>query len=151
MRRGTKVGPKTKPYRNQHLELARLAAAIPTDSYKLDAREASHALACLKSVLIVHLKLQDGMLYPWMMHQSSFELREKARHFRDMMHGLLVKFLEFHQRWTHAGAIAADPSAFVSAWLVVLGVLKHRLGAEASDLYPAIDLYAMQTPAPMAS
>ena len=145
------MGPKTQPYRNQHAELARLAAAIPADSIEIVPSRASRALAGLKSLLIVHLKLQDGMLYPWMMHQPSAELRGKGKHFREMMHALLVSFLAFYQRWTNPDAIAEDPEGFVCAWRIVLGVLKHRLQAEASDLYPAIDRYVVPERAPLAS
>ncbi|MBV8490043.1 MAG: hypothetical protein JO199_05875 [Candidatus Eremiobacteraeota bacterium] len=119
-----------------------MASAIPLDAGRLDAREASRALAGLKSVLIVHLKLQDGMLYPWMTHQPSAELRENATRFREMMRTLMVSFLEFYQRWSRSDAIAADPDGFVAAWRLVSGVIKHRLDAEARELYRSIDAYA---------
>jgi hypothetical protein len=93
-------------------------------------------------VLIVHLKLQDGMLYPWMKRQPSADLRAQAVRFREMMRTLMVAFLEFYQRWACPDAIEADPDGFVAEWRLVIGVLKHRLDCEASDLYRSIDAYA---------
>lgn len=139
------MAPTTQPYRNQHVELARLAAAVPLDAVSVNSRDASRALECLKSVLIVHLKLQDGMLYPWMKRQPSVELRAKAARFHEMMRTLMASFVEFYQRWSSSDAIASDPDGFVAAWRLVWGVLKHRLDAEASDLYRSIDAYAAQS------
>ena len=139
------MAPITQPYRNQHVELARLAAGVPLNAADVNAREASLALQCLKSVLIVHLKMQDGMLYPWMKRQNSSELRAKGARFHEMMRTLMVAFVEFYQRWSSRDAIEADPDGFVAAWRLVWGVLKHRLEAESSDLYRAIDAYGARS------
>ena len=135
-------GPTTQPYRNQHAELMRLASAIPIDASLVRPREASRALECLKSVLIVHLKLQDGMLYPWMSRQESTDLREMGRKYRDLMKEFLDTFLGFYHRWSAEGAIAADPDGFVEAWQHVAAMLKMRLRAEAADLYRVVDAHA---------
>lgn len=141
------MNPRTQPYRNQHAELSRLAAAIPVDPERLESGRAARALAGLKGVLIVHLQLQEGMLYPWMMRQASFALHEVATAHRIAMRSLLVTFLEFYARWSHEDNIAADREAFVADWRCVLAVLRHRLNGEASDLYRAIEEYAA-APAP---
>lgn len=132
-------GPTTQPYRNQHAQLMRLASAIPVDVSSLRAREVTCALDCLKSVLIVHLKLQDGMLYPWIAHHRSSDLREMGRKHRELMHEFLDGFLAFHSRWVGPDAVAADPDAFVAQWARVLALLRLRLRAEASDLYRLVD------------
>lgn len=131
--------PNTRPYRNQHAELARLAAAIPLDPRGLQAREASNAVACLRSVLIVHVKMQDGLLYPWMMRHPLQAVRNRAAQMRPTMSALLVTFLEFAQRWGCASAIECDAAGFLGDVRPLLTLLRQRLRAEEDELYAMLD------------
>jgi len=116
-------------------------SAIPTDPNNIRPLEVSRALAGLKGILVVHLSLQDGMLYPWMSHHDAPIVRQAATHHRQMMKKFLLRFLNFYGDWQSAEAIEADRRGFALAWHVVQTTLLYRLEAEASDLYRVVETY----------
>ena len=132
---------KTSVYRTQHSELARLAACIPAEGAMPNAFEASLALARLKGVLGVHLKLEDDVLYPAMLAHESAEVREKAAKYQREMGTLAAAFTQFYQKWASNSAIEANPSGFQREWAGILKALQKRIEAEESDLYAAVDAY----------
>lgn len=130
---------KTKMYRTQHEELLRLAAAIPVAGPLPDALDVNVALARLKGVLGVHLKLEDANMYPAMLRHQSDAIREKAMKYQREMGSLAGAFEAFYSTWTEPDAITAAPAGFQREWSAVLNALRTRIRAEETDLYEAVD------------
>lgn len=133
---------KTKLYRAQHLELARLAERIPSEGALPNAFEVALALARLKGVLGVHLKMEDDVLYPAMLVHPASEVREKAAKYQREMGALSATFTSFYEKWAANSAILeADPAGFQREWFNVLRALQARMQAEEADLYEAVDAH----------
>ena len=133
---------KTSPYRKQLAQLARLEAAVPTKAPIGDPDKALAALLRVRSVLVVHLMLEKGLLYPWLLRRASGQVCETVCRHRDAMAGVLVSFHAFCTQWSTPSAIAADPQAFVKAWAAARTLLFAHLAAERDDLYDIADGYA---------
>lgn len=133
---------KTRPYRNQHVQLAHLEAALTATSPAEKPAEAIAALSRLRGVLIVHLYLETGLLYPWMLQRASGPVCEKVRRHRDGNRAFLASFLEFCAQWSTAAGIAGDPQAFVRDWTAQRALLFVHMAAEPDDLYDIADEYA---------
>lgn len=142
MRSTERMAPTTKPYRNQHRELERLAAAIPPDPNAKTAVAARHAIDGLRSVFVVHVKLQSGLLYPWMKAQGAAHLHEKAHEFSDAAANVARSIQTFSDRFSTSDAIASEPAAFSRAWQDVHGKLRRLLVAQERELYPLVDAFS---------
>jgi hypothetical protein len=136
------VKPKTSSYRRQLAQLARLQAAVPTSVPIKDPSKAIAALLRVRSVLVVHLLLEKGLLYPWLLQRASGPVCEKVCRHRDAMAGVLASFLGFCSEWSTEAAIADDPQEFVRAWGTMRALLFAHLAAERDDLYDVADGYA---------
>jgi hypothetical protein len=136
------VYQKTSPYRKQLAQLARLEAAVPTSAPIHDPRAAHAALLRVRSVLVVHLLLEKGLLYPWLLRRASSPVCEKVCLHRDAMADVLASFVAFCTQWQSAAAIAADSHGFVRAWSAMRAPLFAHLSAERDDLYDVADGYA---------
>jgi hypothetical protein len=130
---------KTDPYRRQHVQLAHLAAAIPTGDSIEDPGSALAALLRVRAVLVVHVRLENGILYPWMLRHASGAICERVHRHRDDMGWLLASFLEMCAQWSTAASIATDPQGFVRAWKDVRALLFAHMEAEQDDLYDLAD------------
>ncbi|HTA37479.1 MAG TPA: hypothetical protein VK760_00300 [Candidatus Acidoferrales bacterium] len=133
---------KTSPYRRQLAQLARLEAAVPTSVPINDPSRTLAALLRVRSVLLVHLLLKKGLLYPWLLQHASGPICEKVCLHRDAMTGILEAFLRFCSDWSTEAAIATNPQEFVQAWGTLRAVLFAQLSAERNDLYDLADGYA---------
>jgi hypothetical protein len=136
------MNSKTRPYRNQHVQLAHLVAAVPSSMPIEDPSAALAALSRVRSVLLVHLRLESGLLYPWMLQRATEVVCERVRRHRDDMGWLSTSFLEFCGQWSSAASISADPRGFVKAWSAERALLSAHLDAEQDDLYDVADGYA---------
>lgn len=133
---------KTKIYRAQHLELARLAERIPSEGPLPSGFDVSLALARLKGVLGVHLKMEDDVLYPAMLAHPARDVREKAAKYQREMGTLSATFATFYEKWaSSSAALEADPAGFQREWFGVLRALQARMNAEEADLYEAVDAH----------
>jgi hypothetical protein len=130
---------KTDPYRKQHLHLAHFATALPTNDVIEDPNAAHAALFRVRAVLVVHIRLENGLLYPWMLQRSSESVCERVRRHRDDMGQLLTSFLKVCAQWSTAASIAEDPQGFVAAWKDVRALLFAHMAAEQDDLYDLAD------------
>jgi hypothetical protein len=134
--------PKTSPYRRQLAQLARFQAAVPTSLPIENTNRAVAALQRVRSVLVVHLLLEKGLLYPWLLQRASGPVCEKVCKHRDAMSGVLASFLEFCSEWSTEAAVSANPQEFVRAWGALRAFLFEHLAAERDDLYDIADGYA---------
>jgi len=130
---------KTGPYRKQHVQMTHLAAAIPTSEPIEDPGAALAALLRVRAVLVVHIRLENGILYPWMLRRASGAVCERVHRHRDDMGWLLASFLEVCAQWPTAESIAADPQGFARAWKDVRALLFAHMEAEQDDLYDLVD------------
>lgn len=135
-------------YRSQHQELLRLASEISTEGALPEAFEISLALARLKGVLGVHLKLEDDSLYPAMLDHPSADVRTKAEKYQREMGSLAATFASFYEKWASSNlAIQESPQEFQREWFNVRRALEARIQAEETDLYEAVDaLTPVSTP-----
>jgi hypothetical protein len=135
----SRMVPATRPYRNQHAQLKRLASLVLPNADELVPQAAFQTLRAVRALLLVHLRFQDGMLYPWMVHHRAPTLRATARRYRSATQPFLVTFLRFCERWNDPDAIAREPQAFRKDWACLRALLFRRLEAETRVLYPAIE------------
>ena len=136
------MNPKTSPYRRQLAQLSRLATAVPTGAPTLDPNAALSALVRLRSVLLVHVRLEQGLLYPWMLRRASGTVCAKVCRHRESMAALLASFLGFCTQWSTAASIVADPQGFARSWGAQRAALFATLTEERDDLYDIADGYA---------
>jgi hypothetical protein len=144
------MAPTTRPYRNQHAEIKRLASLVIPRADGVAPEAAARALRAMRALLLVHLRFQDGMLYAWMVRHRTGTVRSTAHWYRSVTQTFLVTFLRFCDHWSDPNAIAREPKAFAEAWTCLRSLLLHRLEAEVRVLYPAIDAHASK-PAALAS
>jgi len=92
-----------------------------------------------RSVLLTHLRLEDGWLYPRLQASENVFIREKATRYRDQMGGLRGQFMDMWRRWSPDGAIAGDEAGFRNDWGAFAAAFEQRVHAEDSDLYAAAE------------
>ena len=92
-----------------------------------------------KSVLLTHLRLEDGWLYPRLQESENVFIREKALRYHDQMGGLRRQFMTMWRRWSAEGAIEKDEPAFRKEWTAFAVAFEQRVHAEDGDLYAAAE------------
>lgn len=132
-------------YRNRHRELLRLATAIPLRPESIDPRAARHALEELRSLYAVHARLQDGMLFPWMLRQNSGRLKDKALEFGRATSETMRSLQSMSDSWPDAESIGANRHAFAVAWRHASDRLREHIDNEERNLYVTIETSAPVT------
>ena len=127
--------------RKEHAELAAIASrlrrivarAVPPDAGKL--YELRMRLA---SLLIRHLKSEDWLLYPRLLHSGNERVALTARAFAASMGDLATGFHEYVGRWG-ATAIGKDWNGYQRETSEILRALALRMAREDRDLYPLVE------------
>ena len=132
------MGARTDSYQHQCRELLRLARTISLEASQGDAHGAKRGLEELRSILTVHVRLQNGILHPWLQKDGPEHLRDGAKGLALTGSDLLNSIVTFTGRWRTGDAIAARRPAFAAEF----GELARRLQTLVSEeqaLYYGID------------
>lgn len=120
------------------VRLARISALV--DAGHIDAVAA--ALAELKVLLVTHLELEDGTLYPSMAQMTRGMKKTvqvvTAETYRINMQGVSASLLAFFERYCDDFEL----SDFAHDWPLVLKMLLDRMESEESTLYPMYDKWS---------
>ena len=103
------------------------------------AQETLPLLKRFRTVLIAHLKLEDGWLYPRLEKSANAIVRGKAERYRREMGGVSEQFMQLWSKWSGTGAIESDFSAWRTDWHVFAQAIVRRMDTEDHDLYVAAE------------
>lgn len=133
----------TGPYRQQHADLIRRAAALTArldpGSLAEDPARVHGTLDGLAAALRLHLVQEDAELYPRLLRHPDRGVRDLARTFQEEMGRIHGDFEAFLGRWPSPGALSEDPYGFAVEALSILDVLHRRIHLEDTALYPRVD------------
>ncbi len=95
----------------------------------------------LSSTLIVHLKVEDWLLYPPLLESADTQIACTARSFSEEMGGLSDAYRAHCDKWS-ADAIAADWAGYCAECREILDALTIRITRENRELYPLVETFA---------
>jgi hypothetical protein len=133
--------PDVSQLRKEHAELADVAGRlrkivardVPPDAGKLYELRMS-----LTSLLIRHLKTEDWLLYPRLLHSGNDRAVVTARAFAASMGELASDFHDYVGRWG-ATAIGKNWTGYQRETSEILRVLALRIAREDRDLFPHVE------------
>lgn len=131
---------RTIRYLEQHAQIMRLARdlerhLIPHELAK-DASAARQVLSLLSGKLLVHLAVEDRLLYPEILHCADPAVRAVGQRFLEEMGPISQAFKSYSIRWGTQGAIQSEPAAFVAETKSILAAVEERIRREDRELYP---------------
>lgn len=89
------------------------------------------------STLIRHLKTEDWVLYPQLMHSPDPAIARMARAFSSEMGGIAKAFVAYAERWGSL-AIERNWGDYRRETADILGALTQRITREDRELYPLL-------------
>jgi hypothetical protein len=134
---------RTERFRQQHNELLGIAQELQTllDAQAL-AKDGSAARSCLGRLigkLVVHLSIEDKVLYPALVSNKDPALAALANQFSTEMKSTITQVVAYNDRWPTPSAIKASPVVFAAETKQVISILTHRIKRENKELYMAAD------------
>lgn len=133
--------PDLSQLRKEHADLAavavRLRKLVERD-VPPDVGELYELRMRFTSLLIHHLKTEDWLLYPRLLHSGGERAAATARAFSASMGELASNFRDYAGRWG-ATAIARDWTGYQGETLEILRVLTLRIAREDRDLFPLVE------------
>ena len=139
----------TKEFSEQHQSILvvaqQLAATLNVEALSKDAWDTRGLLSTLAGKLIVHLQMEDKILFPDLRKSTDEQVRGVLQNFSDEMTGIAEVFLAYMEKWPHAMAVQAKPQEFVDETNNILRVLGERVDKEESTLYPLLQKSIDQT------
>ena len=124
-----------------HHEAIRILLAYFPQTEPFDPVKLYSTLKRLAAVLLAHLRLEDGSLYPLLEESDDRTVRETAHRYQEEMGGISSEFRALLTRWDSAEAIASNPSEFLRAWKLFRGRLEVRMAKEDNGLYAIAEDY----------
>lgn len=132
----------TKEFSEQHEDILnvaqQLAATLDVEALSRDAWDTRGLLSTLAGKLIVHLAMEDKILFPNLRNGPDENVRSVLQEFTDEMSGIAEVFLAYIDKWPHAMAVEERPQEFVDETQTILGVLGERVEKEEKSLYPML-------------
>ena len=134
---------RTDKFRHEHNELLALAHELQQqlDPHTL-ATNASIARASLGKLigkLVLHLTIEDELLYPELAACGDPTLAGLALAFADDIKTTTGQVIAYNARWATVAAIKAEPQAFIDQTNGVIAILADRIKRENQELYAAAD------------
>ena len=127
----------TTLFRRQHTKIREMLNSLrPSD---FSAAKAYATLVKLNATIIVHLRMEDDVLYPTLLKSADADVREKTARFQAEMAQLSREFVAFCARWMKVGALGENPRVFQREWHEMVLALRERLNREDDDLYAEFD------------
>ncbi|RLB53420.1 MAG: hypothetical protein DRJ42_12005 [Deltaproteobacteria bacterium] len=134
---------RTSTFRHHHVQLHSTVeglSAVLAWAASIDAAEqAALRLQELKGQLIIHLELEDTLLYARLLDHPSPALRTATQGFKDEIVHFAAAFAEFCHTWQRPQTIGSDWATFVAETEALLTALARRIHREETELFPLID------------
>ncbi|MCC6246515.1 MAG: hemerythrin domain-containing protein [Rubrivivax sp.] len=142
---------RTDKFREQHKELLALAGELEklldVRALTADGRPARSTLGRLMGKLVLHLGVEDQVLYPELTRSKDARVADMARRFAKEMESTSKAVVAYSQKWSSGPLISEKPDDFVRETRAVLRTLGDRIRRENEQLYAAADRQAEPTPA----
>jgi hypothetical protein len=133
----------TKAFRRQHNEIVDLVQQIlsmlKTEDLRRNADPVCNVRSRLAGVLVVHLAMEDRVMYPQLIASANAGLAAMAQRYQSEVGDYKVQFDAYLQRWRTAEDVQADPPSFIRETSRILGALVQRIERENSELYPLVE------------
>lgn len=128
--------------KNQHITIRQLVREIEERIYSGDltvqAFDISLKIGQLSGLLLLHLKSEDEVLYPSLMHSTDEKTRNLSQEFNRDMGSLAGDFMEYKRTYMLASRIKSEPQKFKLESQTIIAALKNRLDKEDRYLYPLV-------------
>lgn len=128
--------------KNQHITIRQLVREIEERIYSGDltmqAFDISLKIGQLSGLLLLHLKSEDEVLYPSLMHSTDKKTRNLAQEFNRDMGSLAGDFIEYKRSYMLASRIKSEPQKFKLESRTIISALKNRLDKEDRYLYSLV-------------
>jgi hypothetical protein len=116
----------------------RLSALVADVGSRGDAMVVRRLMEAIDGLLVEHLSIEDGHLYPALINAGDPEMRDTALSAFEDMGGLCAVWAHYRDHWT-TDRILSDPRRFHTATDDIVGALSLRVAMEESVLYPAFE------------
>jgi hemerythrin-like domain-containing protein len=103
-----------------------------------DACEAFCSIQSLDRILCRHVRYEDDVLYPMLIHGPDPEAAEMAASCAEDFGSILGAWEAYRAQWT-ARAILASPDRFAAVTAGIIGGLAMRVDRENAEIYPAAE------------
>jgi hemerythrin-like domain-containing protein len=134
---------RTTRFREQHNELLQLAGQLQllldANDLKRDGAPARAILNNIMGKLLVHVSVEDKVLYPELQRHTDPVVSRLANKFSSEMKNTAAALVKYNEKWSLAIRISSDPMGFISETKQILSALKDRIKRENNELYAAAD------------
>lgn len=128
-------------FKQQHVSILQAISQIRKNAQNGVAEHAA-AIASdldkLRSIVSLHLSIEDKILYPKLMRRGD-DLARTAKTFQDEMQPLADGFVRFAERWMSEQAVRSNPEGFRQDANTVIKALHQRVQRENTEFYPRIE------------
>lgn len=138
----------TKAFRRQHSEILdlvqELTSMLRTEDLKKDAASICNVRSRLVGLLVVHLAMEDRVMYPQLVSGSNPAIATVAQRYQVEVGDYKAQFEAYLSRWRTCEDVQANPPSFIRETKRILDALVGRIERENSELYPLVE--SMQAP-----
>ena len=96
-------------------------------------------LTNLSAELELHLLIEDDLLYPALIKDSTESIRNIAHIFSNELGGVEETFKRYKAKWIGQGTIAESLEAFISETEAMEKLLRNRIDKENNELFPLLE------------
>lgn len=96
-------------------------------------------LTNLAAELELHLLIEDDLLYPALMKDSTESVRIVAHIFSKELGGVKEMFKSYKAKWGEKGTIAESLASFISETETMITLLRKRIDKENNELFPLLE------------
>lgn len=133
----------TEQFKKQHVELLVMVKKIVPLLNTKDIQNKNtlifNYLNDLLSDLMIHLILEDNILYPKMMRSSDRTVAKTAKKYQDEMGGVAQVTESYRAKWNSSDVISENPYDFIKETKALFTALQERITREDKILYPMFD------------
>lgn len=134
---------RTDKFRQQHNELLALAhelqALLNEEALSTDGSAARRSLGNLMGKLLMHLSIEDKVLYPDLEGNKDPAVATLARRFASEMKTTAANVVAYNSRWATPSQIKENAHQFIKETKDVIKILADRIKRENQELYAAAD------------
>lgn len=134
---------RTAKFREQHNELLAMAkelgALLNETSLSKSGAEARSSLSRLMGKLVMHLTVEDNVLYPELKASRDPMVSGLAQRAAAEMAKITQTVSVYNNKWRTATSIQSNPAEFIAESKLVIFLLNKRIKWENQELYAACD------------
>lgn len=112
---------------------------LNTEDLRRDANPVCMMRSRLMGILVVHLAMEDRVMYPQLMASPNVILATVAKRYQLEVGDYKSQLNIYLEHWRTAEEIQSNPPVFIHETRRILGVLVQRIERENGELYPLIE------------